>query len=59
MADDLKDRGAQDRARISINEEHEVRYWTEALNVSEAQLRAAVSAVGVGADAVRQFLGRE
>ena len=59
MADDLKDRGAQDRARISINEEHEVRYWTEALNVSEAQLRAAVSAVGVGAEAVRQFLGRE
>ena len=59
MADDLKDRGAQDRARINVNEAHEVRYWTEALNVSEAQLRAAVSAVGVSAEAVRQFLGRE
>jgi hypothetical protein len=58
MADNLTDRGAQDRARINLNEEHEVRYWTEALNVSEAQLRMAVSAVGVGAEAVRKFLSR-
>ena len=29
MADDLKNRGAQDRARISMSEEHEVRYWTK------------------------------
>jgi len=58
MADDLKDRGAQDRARINLNEEHEVRYWTEALNVSEAQLRTAVSAVGLSAEAVRRFLDR-
>ena len=58
MADDLKDRGAQDRARINMNEEHEVRYWTEALNVSEAQLRTAVSAVGLSAEAVRRFLDR-
>jgi hypothetical protein len=59
MADDLTNRGVQDRARININEAHEVRYWTEALNVSEAQLRTAVSAVGVGAEAVRQFLDRQ
>jgi hypothetical protein len=58
MADDLKDRGAQDRARINLNEEHELRYWTEALNVSEAQLRTAVGAVGVGAEAVKRFLNR-
>ena len=58
MADDLKDRGAQDRARINMNEEHEVRYWKEALNVSEAQLRTAVSAVGLSAEAVRRFLDR-
>jgi hypothetical protein len=37
MADDLKDPGSQDRARISVNEEHELRYWTEALGVSEAK----------------------
>ncbi|HYD11471.1 MAG TPA: DUF3606 domain-containing protein [Allosphingosinicella sp.] len=58
MADDLKDRGAQDRARININEEHEVRYWTEALGVNEQQLRAAVAEVGVSADEVRRLLGK-
>jgi Protein of unknown function (DUF3606) len=58
MADDLGNRGAQDRARINLNEAHEVTYWTEALNVSEEQLRTAVAAVGVGAEAVRQFLNR-
>ena len=58
MADDLSDRGAQDRARINVNEEHELRYWMEALGVSEKELRAAVSAVGVSAEAVRQRLGK-
>lgn len=58
MADDLSNRGAQDRSRINVNEEHELRYWTETLNVSEDRLRAAVSEVGVSADAVRQFLIR-
>lgn len=58
MADDLSNRGAQDRSRINVNEEHELRYWTEALNVSEQQLRVAVAAVGTGAEAVRQFLNR-
>jgi hypothetical protein len=56
MADDLTNRGAQDRARISLSEEHEVRYWTAALGVSEAQLRALVACVGNDAQAVRQEL---
>lgn len=58
MPDDKSDRGAQDRARINVNEDHEVRYWTQALGVSEEQLRKAVAAVGVSADAVRQHLGK-
>lgn len=33
MSDDLTNRGAQDRSRISLTEPHEVRYWTEALGV--------------------------
>ena len=43
MADDLKDRGAQDRSRISMHEEHEVRYWTKALGVSKEELASAVA----------------
>jgi hypothetical protein len=58
MADDLKDRGAQDRARINVNEEHELRYWTKALGVSEQELRDTVARVGVSAEKVRQALGK-
>ncbi|MDM0049941.1 DUF3606 domain-containing protein [Variovorax sp. J22R115] len=58
MPDDTTNRGTQDRARINVNEDHEVRYWTQALGVSEAKLREAVAAVGVSADAVRQHLGK-
>jgi hypothetical protein len=56
MADDLNNRGAQDRARINLNEPHEVEYWTEALGCTEQQLRDAVAAVGVSAEAVRDYL---
>ncbi|MDH1180866.1 DUF3606 domain-containing protein, partial [Achromobacter mucicolens] len=46
MSDDLSKRGPQDRSRINVNEAHELRYWTQALGVTEAQLRDAVKAVG-------------
>jgi hypothetical protein len=58
MADDMNNRGPQDRARISLGEEHEVRYWTQALGVTREQLAAAVQAVGSSADRVRAHLGK-
>jgi len=57
MADDLALRGAADRTRIDVNEDHELRYWTHTLGVSEEELRKAVAAVGVSASAVREHLG--
>ncbi|WP_084026141.1 DUF3606 domain-containing protein [Bordetella flabilis] len=42
MADDLQNRGPQDRARINLNEEWEVRYWTRELGVTEEALRSAL-----------------
>lgn len=57
MADDRSIRGPADAARINVNEEHELRYWTKALNVTEADLRSAVAAVGVMAKDVRAHLG--
>jgi Protein of unknown function (DUF3606) len=57
MADDLKNRGAQDRARVNVNEDHEVRYWTQKWGVSKEQLAAAVKKVGVSVDAVARELG--
>jgi len=58
MADDLKNRGAQDRVRVNVNEDHEVRYWTQKWGVSKEQLAAAVNKVGVSADAVARELGK-
>jgi len=59
MSDDPKNRGPQDRARVSRTEEHEVRYWTQALGVSKEQLAAAVQAVGNSADRVKAHLGKQ
>jgi hypothetical protein len=56
MSDNLQKAGQQDRSRINVNEEWEVRYWTEALGVSRQELERAVAAVGVSADAVRAHL---
>jgi len=56
MSDDLKNRGAQDRSRIALGEEHEVQYWTKALGVSREALEKAVEKVGNSAEAVRNYL---
>lgn len=58
MSDNLDNRGAQDRARINVHEEWEVRHWTEALGVSKEELERAVKAVGPSVNAVREHLGR-
>jgi len=59
MSDDTSQRGPQDRSRINMTQAHEVRYWTQALGVSEAELSRAVGAVGSSADRVREFLGSQ
>jgi Protein of unknown function (DUF3606) len=59
MADDLKDRGAQDRSRVNVNEDHEVRYWTQKWGVTKEQLMAAVKRAGVSVAAVAKALGKK
>jgi hypothetical protein len=56
MTDDLSKRGVQDRTRINIHEDHEVRYWTQKFGVSQDQLKAAVQKVGPSAAAVEKEL---
>lgn len=56
MADDLSNRGPQDRARVNISEQHEIAYWTKKFGVSEEQLRNAVKKAGSSADAVEKAL---
>jgi predicted RNA-binding protein YlqC (UPF0109 family) len=58
MADDLSDRGQQDRSRINMNEKWEVQYWTRELGVSEDELRQIIQKSGNSVTAVRQQLNR-
>ena len=46
MADDPTKVGAGDRDRINVNQEHELRYWSEKFNVSPDDLKRAVEDVG-------------
>ena len=56
MTDDKSKTGGQDRQRISLSEDYEVRDWSEKFGVSEDRLRAAVGKVGDRADDVEREL---
>ena len=56
MADDKNKPGGQDRTRINVNEDYELRDWSKKLKVTPEQLKAAVKAVGTSADAVEKHL---
>ena len=57
MSDDLKRRGPQDRSWVNLNEAWEMKWWCAQFNCSEEELREAVNAVGVSAEAVRCAVG--
>jgi Protein of unknown function (DUF3606) len=46
MADDLKQTGKPDDARINVDQDYELRYWSEKLGVSLDELRKAVQDAG-------------
>lgn len=58
MADDLKKTGRQDDARINVEQEHELGYWSEKLGVSREELRKAVQAAGPMVKDVQRHLRR-
>lgn len=58
MSDDKNMTGGQDRKRISLEQDYEVRYWSDRFGVSEARLREAVGKVGNMADDVERELRR-
>ncbi|SFC22626.1 Protein of unknown function [Bosea sp. CRIB-10] len=59
MADDKSNRGPQDRSRISLSEDYEVRYWTDKLGISKSQLEEVVRKVGPSASAVEEELRKQ
>lgn len=56
MPDNLQRRRPEDPNTISLGEAWEVKYWCEALGVTEARLREAVRAVGHSVAKVRAYL---
>ena len=58
MVDDQRMRSVQDRARINMGEDSEVRYWAEVLGVSKERLAEAVTKAGDSVRAVREELGK-
>src|SRR4051794_13532349 len=46
MSDDHKKPGGQDRSRINVNEDYELRDWAKKFGVTTERLKAAVRAVG-------------
>ena len=56
MADDVTKSGGQDRKRINLSQDFEVRDWAQKFGISEDELRKAVGAVGADASKVEAHL---
>jgi hypothetical protein len=56
MTDKLDSRGGQDRGRINVNQDYELRDWSKKFGVTQDQLKEAVQAVGDRAEKVEQYL---
>ena len=56
MSDDTRNSHGQDRQRINVHEDYELRDWARKFGVSPDELRKAVAEVGDRADAVEARL---
>lgn len=56
--DDKTKRGGQDRTRIDVSQDYELRDWAQKFGVTKDQVKAAVKAVGDKAADVEKHLQR-
>ena len=56
MADDKTKSGGQDRTRINVSEDYELRDWAKKLDATPSQIEDAVKAVGDRAADVEMYL---
>lgn len=56
MADNLSKSGGQDRKRINLHEDYEVRDWSKKFGVTPDELRKAVESAGNEAAKVEAYL---
>ena len=59
MADDKSNSGGQDRERINVYQDYELRDWAKSMNTTPERIKEAVQAVGDRAEKVREYLGRQ
>lgn len=56
MADDPTKKGLQDRNRVNSNEDYEVRYIAEMLNVTPDEIREAIKKVGNNRNDITEYI---
>ena len=56
MSDSNSQKEPREGSEININEETEVRYWTQKLDCSRERLFKAVDTVGSSVEKVKEFL---
>jgi hypothetical protein len=59
MPDNQQQSGGQDRQRINVNQDYELRDWAKSMNTTPERVKEAVQAVGDRADKVREYLGQD
>lgn len=59
MSDDKSNSSGQDRQRINVNQDYELRDWCKSLDTTPERLKEAVQAVGDRAEKVREYLGKD
>ncbi len=57
--DNLNRRRPEDPAKINLNQQWEIDYWTKQLGISEQKLRTLVKKVGVNVADVKRALVQE
>jgi hypothetical protein len=58
MSDDKNKSGGQDRVRINVNEDYELRDWSKRLGVTPERLKELVKKHGPMAADIRKALGQ-
>lgn len=59
MADDKSQSQGQDRQRINVHQDYELRDWAKSLGTTPERLKEAVQAVGDRAEKVREYLSND
>ena len=56
MSADKTKASGQDRQRINVNQDYELRDWAKSMNTTPERIKEAVQAVGDRAEKVREYL---